>query len=115
MMDDAPYRKKILDSEFPIATIIKKCFPEYLNGDTFKHIGTVTDYYVLDNPMDSSLSKYDLFPDALKFSRYYDSNGKVHDIDAINKIKKSTRDVHEKRKLHSLEHLKFLALKYTTF
>lgn len=114
LLDDQAYAKLILANDFPIATIIKKCFPEYILTDTAKKGKevTVTDYYKLDNPFAKSISKYELFPDVLKYSKFYGPKGEVIDIKAINQIKQDTRDTYEKRKLHSLEHLKFLAHKY---
>lgn len=112
LMKDESRAKKILADEFPISTIIKKCFTEYLNGDAFKKIGIVTDYYILDNPIQKSISKFELFPDSLKYSNFYNKKGEIQEIQAINRIKKETREMYEKRKLHSLEHLKFLAHKY---
>jgi predicted DNA binding protein len=112
LMKDPSRAKKILDDEFPIATIMKKCFVEYIGDNISKKSYVVTDYYILDNPMTKSISKFELFPDVLKFSKFYNKKGEVEDIQTINKIKKETRETYEKRKLHSLEHLKFLAHKY---
>lgn len=112
LMKDPSRAKKILDDEFPIATIMKKCFVEYIGDNISKKSYVVTDYYILNNPMTKSISKFELFPDVLKFSKFYNKKGEVEDIQTINKIKKETRETYEKRKLHSLEHLKFLAHKY---
>ena len=113
LVKDESYGDTIMAREYPIATIIKKCFAEYINGSAFKSVGTVTDCYSLDNELKKSLCKFDLFPDVLKYSRYYDKSGKPTDVPYINKTRKDTREAFEKRKLHSLEHLKFLAHKYS--
>ncbi len=111
LMKDEGYAKQIIADEYPIAKIMKKCFVDYL-GEPESKKDVVTDYYILDNPMAKSISKFETFPDVLKFSRFYDAKGNTQDIHAINSIKQATRDTYEKRKLHSLEHLKFLAHKY---
>ncbi len=118
LLADPNYAKKIILDDFPIQTIIKKCFAEFIVADLSKSDNSkkekivVTDYYNLDNPMAKSLSKYELFPDVLKYSRYYGSKHETIDIEQINRIKQNTRETYERRKSHSLEHLKFLAHKY---
>ena len=115
LLHDESYAKVIEGREFPIASIIKKCFPEYINGAAYKKIGVVTDYYVLDNELLHSLSKYATFPDVLKYSRYLDNKGQEVDIQIVNQTRKDTLETYEKRKQHSLEHLKFLAHKYLEY
>lgn len=95
--------------EFPIKTIINKCFSEYLSVPDSK---IVTDCYILNNEIKHSLSKYDLFPDAIKYSKYYDENGKVSNIGEINKIKSETRYSYEKRKQQNFDYVKYLSAKY---
>ncbi len=110
LMRDQTYGAQVLAADFPIETIIKKCFVDNMI-DVAKNKRVITDYYVLDNDLSKSLSKYEKFPDVIKYSKYYEGN-KLIDIDVINRNKKETRDTYEKRKLHNLEHLKFLAHKY---
>jgi hypothetical protein len=66
----------------------------------------------LNNEIKHSLSKYDLFPDAIKYSKYYDENGKVSNIGEINKIKSETRYSYEKRKQQNFDYVKYLSAKY---
>lgn len=115
LIKDESYGKKILADEYPLATIMKKCFGEYVDGSTFKKEGVVIDYYLLNNPMDKSISKYELFPDVLKYSRYYDKKGKEVDVDIINNLRKEMRGTYEESRMHNFEHLKFLAKKYADF
>lgn len=110
LLNDESYETKILNTEFPIEQIIKKCFPDFIKQSSKTDI--ITDCYVLNNTFKKSISKYELFPDVLKVSKYIDKNGKEHNIDQINKIRKSKREDYEKNKLINLEQLKFMARKY---
>jgi hypothetical protein len=112
LMADESYAKNIEANEWPIATIIKKCFSEYINGTTYKKIGVITDCYSLDNELKYSVSKYDLFPESLKGASYY-SGDKIIPIEYIVNSRKRTRGNYEQQRLHTLEHLKFLANKMT--
>ena len=104
--------QKISEGEYPIETIIKKCFSDCMLNTANTDNAVITDYYILNNPMAKSISKYDLFPDAIKYSKYYNSKDEIIDIPFSSKMKRATRDIYEKRKKHNLEHLKFLSHTY---
>lgn len=115
MLNDKSYANTILANEWPIATIIKKCFPEYINGNTYKKLGTVIDSYAINNRLEKSLSKYDLYPEVVQTSKYIDDDGKVVEITAVAEKRKFFATEHEKNKNHSLEHVKFIAMKQMDF
>jgi hypothetical protein len=106
--------EKILAEDWPVIQIIKKCFPEYVIGNT-KPVGIITDSYTLTNELKYSLSKYDLFPDVLKYAKYYDQGNKTTDIPQITDNRRQLRSEYEKKKIENLEQVKFLAMKYSTF
>lgn len=116
LIKNTDYSKQIDEMPFPIETIITKHFSEFLTTCDSKNSKSneiiISDYYVLNNPLNKSLNIYDLFPDVIKYSKYYDDNN-IIDMEKIIERKRITREQFEKRKLHSIEHLKFLAHKYT--
>lgn len=104
------YGKKILDDDFPIQTILKKCFLEYIDGITYKDMGTVTDVYILDNPLQYSLDKHKNFPEIFKQVKYTKSKGQsLVTIKKVAEKRKANRDEYETQKLHNLDIVTFLA------
>jgi hypothetical protein len=112
----------ILSDEYPIIQIIKKCFPEFIEGHIFDSIGTITDFYSLENDLKYSLSKYDLFPEALQSTKYYaekkDGTGmdkdNIIDIPQMSAKRKAFRYEYEKQKKENLEIVKYMSIKYET-
>lgn len=109
IIQDPGYAKQVEADVFPMEAIIKKCFQEFLDHGDKKEI--VSDYYNIENEMKYSLAKYDLYPDVFKYSRYYDDKGKEINISIINNAREKHIVTNEKRRMHGLEHLKFIALK----
>jgi hypothetical protein len=109
--------EKILAAEWPIKQIIKKCFPEYVvSSNANIDLGLIIDNYNMENNLDYSLSKYDLFPDVLKYGKYYkDDKKNTVDIGSITNNRREIRSAFEKRKLENLEHVKYISMKYATF
>jgi hypothetical protein len=109
--------EKILAEDWPMHQIIKKCFPEYIDGKAYKNIGTIIDSYTLENELKYSLAKYDLFPEVLKYAKYYKdaSNKTTEDIQQITNNRRQLRSDYEKKKLENLEQVKYLSIKYSTF
>jgi hypothetical protein len=103
------YSQKIIDSPFPIETIISKCFPEYNDGVVYKSIGIITDVYVLDNPLQYSVDRYRNFPVIFKNVKYYDKNG-ITEIKKVTEKRKANRDEYETQKLHNLDIVNHIAL-----
>lgn len=111
--DQANMSEKILTNDFPVKTIIEKCFAEYKISALYKKIGVVTDMYDINNPMKYSLDKYSDFPDVLRESRYYVGNTKTTaDIEPITQKRKLIRSNHERERLNSLDLIQFIANKY---
>jgi hypothetical protein len=108
------YKNNIANMEWPIAQIIKKCFGEFINGKTYKNIGTITDAYSIKNDMIKSVAKYDLFPDIIKYYKYYENNKLIDNVTATE-IRKKIRTEYEQKRLENLDYLKDIALKYSTF
>jgi hypothetical protein len=102
------YSQKIVDSPFPIETIISKCFPEYIDGAKYKSIGVITDVYVFDNPLQYSVDRYKNFPNIFKYVKYYDKNGIV-EIKKVTEKRKTNRDEYETQKLRNLDVVSFIA------
>ena len=110
IMTNPEHAKKIESNEWPIETIIRKCFSEFIDGKVYKKIGIITDCYSLDNEMKYSISKYELFPTVIKQAFYYIDN-KILPIEYINKQRELRRMDYEKRRIHMLEHLKVIVNK----
>jgi hypothetical protein len=110
--DPKSYGQKIIDNEYPILSIIKKCFPEYIDGKAYKSIGIITDVYVYNNPLQYSLAKYETFPDFFKYAKYYDKQGKIVVIPKVTDIRKSKRIEYEKQKTRNLEIAHYISLRH---
>jgi hypothetical protein len=102
--------KQILDNEWPIETIIKKAFAEFHNVQ-FKKPVIITDCYKLNNPFVYSLSKYDMFPEAVKKSMYV-VNGVDHNLTEINNNRSVGREAFEKMLRENYETIKFIGKQY---
>ena len=110
--DPVGYSKKVLAEDFPILTIMKKCFPEYIDGGVFKDIGVITDVYCYQNLLTHSLANYDLFPDFLKYGKYTDNDGKLIDIPQVTQKKLDLRKAQEKMKTRNLDMMSFIAMRH---
>lgn len=113
--DSASYSKKVLDDDWPLLTIIKKCFGEYIDGTAYKNIGTIVDVYCYNNELKYSVCKYDLFPDILKYVKHYDEKNKAKliEIKHITDRRKQNRNERERENLHNLEMVNYIALRHT--
>jgi hypothetical protein len=58
------YEKEILQAEFPIKTIIKQCFYDFLTGTA--DIDNIIDIYNINNELKYSLNKYENYPPSVK-------------------------------------------------
>lgn len=94
---DKTYEKTILEMDWPIYTIIKKCFSEYNIKN--KKIGNITDIYNINNKMEYSLNKMDNYPSFIKETE----NNKKRK--AFIKIRKEF----EKNKNNGLKTINFIA------
>jgi hypothetical protein len=100
---------KILAAEYPILTIIKKCFSEYLDGVIYKTPGIISDVYIYNNEMKYSIAKFDTFPEIFKTGKYMQNN-KLVEIKELADRRKLILNEYEKQKLHNLELLKHVAM-----
>jgi hypothetical protein len=112
--DTANYVEKVSKMDWPISQIIKKCFTEFVNGNTYKNIGIVTDAYSIKNDIIKSISKYDLFPDFIRELKYYEGD-KLVNFNYITETRKTKRYEYEKKRIENLDYIKDIAFKYTTF
>jgi hypothetical protein len=103
------YREKIIDSEYPIQTIIKKCFSEFNDGKEYKSIGVVTDVYILDNPLTYSVDRYQNFPEIIKHVKYTDDEGEEKSVKIVSEKRKANRKEYEKQKTKNLDIVNFIA------
>ena len=118
LINDNTYAKKILADDYPLLTIMKKCFPEYLDGHVYhtgKHqIGTITDIYIANNELKYSINKYDTFPEVMKYIKYTDpTTGKLIENKDITKKRKDNREEYEQSKLHNLEMVNYIAMRHS--
>ena len=111
LISDFTYAKQVEEMEFPILTIIKKCFVNY--NDNIQKGETVTDIYCFRNEMKYSLDKYENFPPIIKYAKYIDDSGATHDIKFVNERRRQARIEHEKIKTNNLEMVNYIALRHT--
>jgi hypothetical protein len=110
-----PSRKgpEIANGEYPILTIIKKHFSAYNDGEKYGRLpGEVSDVYVLDNLMEHSLVKYDLFPDYVKSSGWIDEDGKDHVNNVFRENREKTRAEFEQQKKDNLFMMRYIAKRH---
>lgn len=111
LVSDFDYAEEIEKMEFPIATIIKKCFAEYVDNVDSKDI--ITDVYCFNNEMKYSLDKYDNFPTIIKQVKCLDDDGKEHDIKYLSDMRRQVRLEYERIKTHNLEMVNYIALRHS--
>lgn len=109
--DPKAHSKVILANDWPALAIIKKCFPEYNDGKTFKSVDVINDVYVYSNELTYSLSKYELFPEVLKSAKYT-ANDTTVVIDAVEKKRQINRADYEKQKEHNLEMVNYISMRH---
>lgn len=110
--DPDGYGNKIMNEEWPILSIIKKIFYEYLDGNIYgNNLGVITDVYIYNNEMKYSLSHYDRFPDWMKYAKYND-NGNLININEVETARKRIRNEHEQITRNNLEMVNYIAKRH---
>ncbi len=104
--DTKKYDEKISSMEYPILTIIKKCFQEFNN--VIEKDSDINDVYIYNNEMKYSLSKYELFPELLKYVKYEEKN-KIIEVKEVTEKRKESRELFEKEKLNNLSMVNYIA------
>jgi hypothetical protein len=112
LISDETYAKKILAEDWPIVTIMKKCFSEYNDGQVFKDAGIITDVYCYNNEMKYSVCKHEKFPPILKYAKYYDEKGVLQDIPKIAENRAAAREEYEREKLQNLTMVNYIARRH---
>lgn len=106
------YSQKILGNDWPILNIIKKCFAEFNDGYMYRaDAGVISDVYIATNEMKFSTSRYNKFPDYLKYMKHTDGQ-KVVNNQYVEKAKAEIREAYEKDKLNNLDMLNFIAMRH---
>jgi hypothetical protein len=111
--DPAKRGPEIANGEYPILTIIKKHFTAFNGGEKYgKNIGEINDVYILENVLEHSLVKYDMFPDYIREYGWIDKDGK----EQINKVyqenRKKTRTEFEQQKKDNLFMMRYIAKRH---
>jgi len=102
------YSKIILNREYPIHTIMEKCFYEYINPDKKT---TIIDIFIHSNELKYSLDKFELFPPILKeFNTIQD--GKIVRNDMVSDKRKTIREYYENIKTKNLEMMNYIAKRH---
>jgi len=109
LISDTSYEDVVLQMEWPIYTIIKKCFGEYELTDTTP-LGDMIDVFNIDNELKYSLIKYDKFPDPIAKPKSV-VNGKVTDLSIKPDIKVhfKSRKNYETEKANGLKVVNYIA------
>jgi hypothetical protein len=113
LLKDHTYAKKIHNDPFPIETIINKCFGDFVDGKNLASNFIVTDIYGVDFEMKYMCDRYDEFSEILRYRKQTNDKGIVDEFTDTTEIRKFNMNLYEKRKLQSLEYLRFIAQKYT--
>lgn len=113
--ETATYGEKIANGDWPIFTIIKKCFPDYIDGKKFKTMGVITDMYIYKNKMKYSLAKYETFPEIIKTVKYYDPKNKkkIIEITEVKQRRKENRTEYERQKTQNLSMVNYIAKRHS--
>ena len=109
LISNSSYEETILQMEWPIFTIIKKCFDEYLLNEK-THIGNIVDVFNIDNEFKYSLTKYDMFPDIISKPKSI-VNNKIVDLSDKPSIKlhAKARKKHEAEKAAGMKIVNYIA------
>jgi hypothetical protein len=102
------YSKIILNREYPIHTIMEKCFYEYINSNKKT---TIIDIFVHSNEIKYSLDKYELFPPIIKeFNTIV--NNKVVRNDVVSNNRKIIREYYENIKTKNLDMMNYISKRH---
>lgn len=105
LISNKEYEKTVLEMEWPIYTIIKNCFYEFLTINST--IGNIIDIYNTGNKITYSLNKLELFPPILKDPKYIENNKeKTPDYPKRFKLR---RTLFEKEKDTGMKMISFIA------
>jgi hypothetical protein len=103
--------KEILEGEWPILSIIKKCFPEYNGGGIYKDIGIINDMYIYGNEMKYSTDTWDMFPEFMTTVKY-NKDGKLTEIKDIASMRKQNVQEMTRVKMQNLEMMNYIAIRH---
>lgn len=107
LISDKDHEKTVLEMEWPIATIIKNCFYEYLTNN--RSIGNIIDVYNIKNPLQFSLNALNEYPPILKDPKYI-KNNKVVTPEYPKRFKKR-RELYEKEKEKGFKMVNYIAVR----
>jgi hypothetical protein len=102
------YSKIILNREYPIHTILEKCFYEYLNPNKKT---TIIDIFVHSNELKYSLDKFELFPPILKEFNTI-QKGKIVHNEIVSNVRKKIREYYENIKIKNLDMVNYIAKRH---
>jgi hypothetical protein len=105
LIADRSYEKTILENEWPIATIIKKCFYENLTKNI--KLGKLIDVYYMNHEIKYSLNTYAEFPPSIKEPKYI-KDDKEYPYKFI-KLFSNNRKLFEKEKENGMKTVNFIA------
>lgn len=107
LLYEKEYEKTVLSMDWPMHTIIKNCFYDYLTINTT--IGNIVDVYNINNPLKFSLNSLKLYPSILIDPKYI-KNNKVMDPDYHIPFKKR-REQFEKEKATGIKTVNYIAVR----
>lgn len=105
LIADRNYEKNILEGDWPIYTVIKECFSDFLITTT--PINNIIDVYNIDNELKYSLDKYDNFPPLIGDPKYI-KNGRIKSIESAKNFVKGRR-LFEKEKDKGMKIVNYIA------
>lgn len=122
------YASVIAEQDYPIYTIMKECFSEYLDGKKYKKIGTIIDVYNYENEAKHSLDKFALYPKFMVNAKEYkEVQGKKHiddltleerqtaktnQIKLLEENRAKLRTEYEDMKTKNLQMVSYIALRH---
>lgn len=109
LISDTSYESCINDMEWPMYTIIKKCFFDFIVSDN-TDIGNITEVFNINNELKYSLSKLDTFPSIIKDQTNEKSKDAInYDKIIANNIK--YRKEYEKQKESNMKIVNYIAIR----
>lgn len=107
LWEDKTYADKILNDEWPLRQIIKSAFAHYSSEYQHKSVDKITDVYIYDNPIKSSTSTWNKFPEYFKTFK----KGNKYDTE-LQKKRKKIRMEWESQKKDNFQMVNYIAMRH---
>ena len=106
------YADQLIDMEYPMYTIIKKCF--YENTVNNIEVGNIVDVFNINNKLEFSLESLSKYPDILKHPKIIENNKIVDKLETMTKVKifNKMRIKYENIRKNNMKMVNFIASRH---